>query len=66
MLNCNEVLDRENMRWSALPNFNENRRMHGVCSFEPSLVYIFCGFSQGEGKVESIECLDNEVRERGW
>lgn len=54
------------MQWSYVSNFKETRRMHGVCSFESSLIYIFCGFSQGEGKVESIECLDNEYRERGW
>ena len=61
-----EVYSVARDEWTLEPNkLNVGRRLHGSCSFNRRLCYIFGGKS-GKNHVNSIEVLDIENRGRGW
>ena len=61
-----EIYSVSKDKWTLEPKcLNISRRMHGSCSFNRHLCYIFGGKS-GSKHVNSIELLDIDNRSLGW
>lgn len=53
--------------WFDLPSLNIGRHYHSSCSFNESIVYVFCGIAQsGRRYCNSIEFFNVQVRSAAW
>jgi len=55
-----EVYTESNDEWHEFARLNTPRRGHSVCVIKEENIYVFCGESDNENCINSIERLNNE------